>query len=140
MDINMSETDMAMSSLQSFRNGASFKMRKPNADGFIEILDAIGDRKGLVMKVVAKAVLDRSFEDVTMQEIGEMELEDLASVLNVGWDGLKVEAVQDILACVMHPKSWVMGAKGRDGTYDEELDRQLKLLEKLKREELQRQK
>ena len=80
--------DKAPTSIPSFRNGEPFDMKKPNVDGFIEILDAMGD-KGRMMKVVAKNVLSRSFKDVTMKEIGEMELADLAGLLKVGLEGLK---------------------------------------------------
>jgi len=95
--------------LRSFRDGEEFEVQKPNVDGLIEIMEATGSR-GLLIKTIARVILERSFDDVTLEEIGLLELGDLSMLLRL----------------------WL----GREGeTYDEKLERQLKLLHELKTEE-----
>lgn len=85
---NTAVTDETEMSLPSFRDGISFNARKPDADGFIRIMDAVSGPQGQLMKLVAFEVLKRAFPNVTNDEVGKMEFEDLAPLLKVGMDGL----------------------------------------------------
>lgn len=81
-------------SLPSFRKGISFKPTKPDVDGFINIMDAVGGPQGVMLKAVGFEVLKRSFEDVTEAEVGKMEFEDFVPLLKIGMEGLKeIEAL-----------------------------------------------
>ena len=76
-------------SLPSFRDGVAFVAKKPDADGFINIIDSLQGPQGQMMKTVAFEVLKRAFPNVTMAEVGKMEFEDFVPLLKVGLDGLK---------------------------------------------------
>ena len=76
-------------SLPSFRDGISFMARKPNADGFIAIMDSLTGPQGQMLKTVAFEVLKRSYPDVTEKEVGNMEFEDFVPLLKVGLNGLQ---------------------------------------------------
>jgi len=85
-----------MTTLESFRAGVEFKMKQPNVDGFIEILDAISQSKkdknaskGPMMKTIALNVLKRSFDDVTMDEVGQMETGDMVTLVQTGLEAIK---------------------------------------------------
>ena len=75
-------------SLPSFRDGIKFNAKKPDADGFIAIIDTLNGPQGQMMKTVAFEVLKRPFPNVTLAEVGKMEFEDFVPLLKVGLDGL----------------------------------------------------
>ena len=80
---------MSTIALPSFRDGTEFELRSPDVDGIIEILDVKAGSKGTLIKTVALVVLRRSFEDVSLEEIGRMEFEDLGPVVKAGMEGVR---------------------------------------------------
>lgn len=72
----------------SFRNGTPFIPKMPNADGYADIIDMLEGPKGRLFIMVSFHVLCRSFNDVTLKEVGEMELADLMPLVKIGMDGL----------------------------------------------------
>lgn len=76
-------------SLPSFRDGITFVAKKPDADGFINILDTTQGPQGQMLKTIAFEVLKRAFPNVTLKEVGNMEFEDFAPLLKIGMIGMQ---------------------------------------------------
>lgn len=76
--------------LQSFRDGIEFELKEPNVDGYMEIIEKLKGPKEMVFKLIAMNSLKRTFSDVTLEEVGRMELADMVEIIRPGIEGMDI--------------------------------------------------